>query len=159
MLFRSIWSPLVRLLENQESSQKNLRVHIDHHLASLEQRIDKNQFVGNEQLARLTDQLATLRESQLSENRKFVASLGALHATIERCVDRLSRVEYGLMEARSIETSSAIAEWPHSMQSVNLSGSEDEESTARSINPRNALAAARGAFRSTAGDTDQKNVQ
>lgn len=86
--------------------------------------------------------MTTLRDLQLSENRKLFASLGALHATIERCVDRLSRVEYGLMEARSIETSSAIADWPQSMQSVSLAIGTGDEPPPLSIDPRRALAIA-----------------
>lgn len=153
----SDWSPLIKLIENDHLSHKKSREPNEDLIHILQQQIAKLTVEEKERHEGLADQLTALRDLQLSENRKFFASLGALHATIERCVDRLSRVEYGLMEARSIETSSAIADWPQSMQSVNLAGGEGDEPPPLSIDPRRALAAARGAGKSV--DVDQKKIQ
>lgn len=153
----SVWSPLIKLLENDNEGSAKSRGSIEYRLDSLQRQIAKSTIEGKQRFENLADQLTALREIQLSENRKLFASLGALHATIERCVDRLSRVEYGLMEARSIETSSAIADLPQSMQSVSLNSDEGDEPPPLSIDPRRALAAARGAGKSNGAD--QKKVQ
>lgn len=155
---KSIWAPLIRLLEKNEGIKTKPHGDLEQRLSSLEQR-GKDALVGEQTLSHLIDQVVMLRDLQLSDHRKLFASLSALHATIERCVDRLSRVEYGLMEARSIETSSAIADWPQSMQSVNLSHSEDSEPPPITIDPRRALAAARGATRSPLDTAERKKIQ
>jgi len=148
----SDWSPLIKLLENDNSSHAKSREPIEHLIDILLQQIAKLTVEKKERHQGLTDQVTTLRDLQLSENRKLFASLGALHATIERCIDRLSRVEYGLMEARSIETSSAIANWPQSMQSVSLAIGTGDKPPPLSIDPRRALAIARGAGKNAGVD-------
>lgn len=155
----SLWFPLIKLLEHDNKRDAKPHGQLVDLLVILQKQNDKLTAEGKERFDQLTDQLNAIRDIQLSENRKLFASLSALHATIERCVDRLSRVEYGLMEARSIETSSAIADWPQSMQSVTLSCSEGEEPPALTIDPRRALAAARGGAKNPGVSTDQKKIQ
>ena len=96
----------------------------------------------NEKLATL---LSTLRDAQIVEGRRIFASLGAVHATLERLVDRLSRVEHGMAEARSIETSVAIANWPDAVRASSRHALTELDEPRRSIDPRAALAAARAA--------------
>jgi hypothetical protein len=139
------WSALTKLIEAKSEKDTTRLSHIDDHLSQMRKAIDSGASIEQEQFKKISEQLVALREFNHSENRKLVASLTAIHATIERCVDRLSRVEYSLMEARSIETSSAIADWPQGMQSVNLSPSEADEEAGHVIDPRRALAAARAA--------------
>lgn len=139
------WSALTKLIEVKNEKDSSQLAHIDQHIAELRNAIERGTSIEQDQFEKLFEQLVALRELHLSDNRKLFASLGAIHATIEKCVDRLSRVEYSLMEARSIETSSAIAEWPQGMQSVNLSLTEADDETPKNIDPRRALAAARAA--------------
>ena len=91
----------------------------------------------NEKLATL---LSTLRDAQIVEGRRIFASLGAVHATLERLVDRLSRVEHGMAEARSIETSVAIANWPDAVRASSRHALTELDEPRRSIDPRAALA-------------------
>jgi len=149
------WSALKKLIKAKSEKDESRLSHIDDHLSQLRKTIDNGTSVEKKQFDKISEQLVALREFNHSENRKLVASLAAIHATIERCVDRLSRVEYSLMEARSIETSSAIAEWPLGMQSVNLSLSEVGEETTHTIDPRRALAAARAAAARAFSRTEQ----
>lgn len=149
------WSALTKLIEAKSKKDATQLSHIDEHLSQLQNTIDSGLSVEKEHFKKISDQLVALREFHISENRKLVASLGAVHVTIERCVDRLSRLEYSLMEARSIETSSAIADWPQGMQSVNLSLSEAVEESTQSIDPRRALAAARAAAARAFSRADQ----
>ncbi|MEI6572171.1 MAG: hypothetical protein WCO61_01350 [Alphaproteobacteria bacterium] len=149
------WSALTKLIEAKSEKDAKHLSHIDDHLSQMRKAIDRGVSVEKEQFEKISEQLVALRETNHSENRKLVASLAAIHATIERCIDRLSRVEYSLMEARSIETSSAIAEWPQGMQSVNLSLSDVGEEMAHTIDPRRALAAARAAAARAFSRTEQ----
>ena len=149
------WSALRKLIEAKSEKDASQLSHIDDHLSQLRKRIDNGTSADKEQFEKISDQLVALREFNHSENRKLVASLAAIHATIERCVDRLSRVEYSLMEARSIETSTAIAEWPQGMQSVNLSVSDTDVEMPQIIDPKRALAAARAAAARAFSRTEQ----
>ena len=148
------WLALTRFIEAKSENDTSRLTHIEEHLSQLRKTIENGTSVKKEQFEKISEQLVALREFNHSENRKLVASLTAIHATIERCVDRLSRVEYSLMEARSIETSSAIAEWPQAMQSINLSLTEPGAEFPQDIDPRRALAAARAAAARASSRTD-----
>ena len=152
------WLALSALIQGKSEKDTAQLALIDRHLSDLRKTIDQGALIDKEQFEKLLDQLTSLRELQLSENRKLFASLGAIHATIERCVDRLSRVEYSLMEARSIETSAAIAEWPQGMQPINLSLTEPGAEFPQDIDPRRALAAARAAAARASSRTDSGRI-
>lgn len=148
-------STLTKLIEAKNEKDSSQLTHIDQHIDELRKVIERGTSLEKEQFEKLFEQLVALRELHLSDNRKLFASLGAIHATIEKCVDRLSRVEYSLMEARSIETSSAIADWPQGMHSVNLSLAEADGEASQNIDPRRALAAARAAAARASSRTEK----
>ena len=122
-----------------------MRDMMDQLLTAWIPRFDSDRTETRNTTEKLATLLAALRDAQVVEGRRIFASLGAMHATLERLVERLSRVEHGMAEARSIETSVAIADWPDAVRATSRHALTDLDEPRRSIDPRAALAAARAA--------------
>ena len=132
----------IRMIAEQNTAMREV---IDRLLTEWIPRFDADRTETRGNTEKLATLLSALRDAQIGEGRRIFASLGAMHATLERLVERLSRVEHGLAEARSIETSVAIADWPDAVRATSRHALTDLDEPRRSIDPRAALAAARAA--------------